>query len=109
VEFMPNILLILLAAMLLAVLLYYEKKENRRGRLATKTVLSFLFVLVAIVQPHPIPGYYHRLLPGLVLCLGRDVCLTLSQKKMFLIGLVLFLLGHVFYTFAFLHLTEINL
>lgn len=76
--------------------------------MATKTVLSLLFVLVAIVQPHPDSGYYHRLLPGLVLCLGGDVCLALRQERMFLIGLVFFLFGHVFYIVAFLYLTQTN-
>jgi len=105
---MHNILLIFLAAILIAVLLHYENIEDRRGGLVAKALLSFLFVLVSIVQPHPIPGYYHRLLPGLVLCLGGDICLALPQKRMFLIGLVLFLFGHVFYIFAFLYLTETN-
>jgi uncharacterized membrane protein YhhN len=90
------------------VLLGRERKEDRRGVVATKTVLSSLFVLVAIVQPHPNSGYYHRLLPGLVLCLGGDVCLALRQKGMFLIGLVFFLIGHVFYILAFLYLTQTN-
>ena len=105
---MHNTLLVFLATVLLAVLLSYEHNEDRRGVLATKTVLSLLFVLAAIVQPHPNPTYYHRLLPGLVLCLGGDVCLALRQKKMFLIGLVLFLFGHVFYILAFLYLTQTN-
>jgi len=103
---MHNIVLVFLATALLAVLLTYEHKEERRGVLTTKTVLSCLFVLTAIVQPHPNPGYYHRLLPGLVLCLGGDVCLALRREKMFRIGLVLFLFGHVFYILAFLYLTQ---
>ena len=105
---MHDIVLVFLATVLLAVLLSYEHKEDRRGVLATKTVLSLLFVLVAIVQPHPNSGYYHRLLPGLLFCLGGDVCLALRQKRMFLIGLVFFLCGHVFYILAFLYLTETN-
>jgi uncharacterized membrane protein YhhN len=105
---MHNTLLIFSATVLLAVLLTYEHKEDRRGVLATKTALSLLFVLAAIAQPHPNSGYYHRLLPGLLLCLGGDVCLALRQEKMFRLGLVFFLCGHVFYIFAFLHLTQTN-
>ncbi|HVO83489.1 MAG TPA: lysoplasmalogenase [Syntrophobacteria bacterium] len=105
---MHNIVLVFLATALLAVLLSCEHKEVRKGVLTTKTILSCLFVLTAIVQPHPSPGYYHRLLPGLVLCLGGDVCLALRQKGMFLVGLVFFLWGHVFYIFAFLSLTQAN-
>jgi uncharacterized membrane protein YhhN len=105
---MHDIVLVFLATVFLAVLLRYEHNEDRRGVLATKTVLSSLFVLVAIVQPHPNSGYYHRLLPGLLFCLGGDVCLALRQKRMFLIGLVFFLFGHVFYIVAFLYLTQAN-
>lgn len=108
VEIMHNIVLVFLATVLLAVLLGYEHNDDRRGVLAAKTVLSLLFVLAAIVQPHPNSGYYHRLLPGLVLCLGGDVCLALRRKRMFLIGLVFFLFGHVFYILAFLYLTQTN-
>jgi len=108
VEIMHNILLIGLAAILLAVLLHYQNKEDRSRVLATKTALSLLFVLVAIAQPHPIAGYYHRLLLGLLLCLGGDVCLAVPREKTFLISLVLFLFGHVFYVFAFFYLTQTN-
>lgn len=73
---MHDIVLVFLATVFLAVLLRYEHNEDRRGVLAAKTVLSLLFVLVAIVQPHPKSGYYHRLLPGLLFCLGGDVWLT---------------------------------
>jgi uncharacterized membrane protein YhhN len=105
---MLNMVLIFLATALLAVLLRYEHSEDRRGVLTTKTVLSLLFVLAAIVQPHPNPGYFHRLLPGLVFCLGGDVCLALRSKRIFLIGLVLFLFGHIFYILTFLYLTPID-
>jgi uncharacterized membrane protein YhhN len=105
VAIMHNIVLVFLATVLLATLLRYEHKEDRRGVLATKTVLSLVFVLAAIVQLHPNPGYYHRLLPGLVFCLGGDVCLALRSKRMFLVGVILFLFGHVFYILTFLDLT----
>ena len=96
-----NILIIISAAILLAGLLYFENRENRRGMVPTKTVLSLLFILAVVAQSHPSPRYYDLLLAGLLFCLGGDVCLALPQEKMFLIGLVSFLLGHVFYVFAF--------
>jgi len=107
-DIMLNILIIILAAILLAGLLYTESKENRRGMLASKTILSLLFILAVLVQPHPMNNYYRFLLIGLLFCLCGDVCLALPQEKMFLIGLVSFLLGHVFYIFAFFYGVKIS-
>jgi uncharacterized membrane protein YhhN len=106
---MLNIIIIVLAIILLLGLLYFEKRENRKGVLPTKTLLSLLFILAVLTQPHPIARYYHLLLGGLVFCLGGDVFLALPQKKMFLFGLVSFLLGHIFYVFAFFSVAHMSL
>jgi len=98
-----NILIVVFAAGLLAGLLYCEKKEVLTAKLTVKSLLSSLFILAAIVQFHPIPLYYRFLLIGMIFCLGGDVFLALPGKKMFLFGLVSFLLGHVFYTGAFFY------
>jgi uncharacterized membrane protein YhhN len=103
---MLNVLIIIPAAILLAGLLYFEKKGNWKGKLPVKTVLSCLFVFTAMVQAHPIPGYYYLLLIGLIFCLGGDVFLALPQDKMFLTGLVSFLLGHVFYVICFFYVAD---
>ena len=105
---MLNIAIITLAALLLGGLLYYEKKEKQNGRLITKTVLSSLFILTAVVQPHPICRYYHFVLLALAFCLAGDVLLALPQKKMFLFGLISFLCGHIFYIFALFSVAQIN-
>lgn len=90
-----------LAVFLLAVLLYFEKSGNQKGKLPTKTLLSCLFIFTALVQPHPDPGYFYLLLTGLIFCLGGDVFLALPQDRAFLMGLVSFLLGHVWYVISF--------
>jgi alkenylglycerophosphocholine hydrolase len=92
-----NTLIILLAVNLLAGLLFFEKTGNQKGKLPAKTILSCLFIFTAGVQFHPAPGYFYMLLIGLVFCLGGDVFLALPREKMFLFGLVSFLLGHVFH------------
>ncbi len=97
----PNHLIIALAVILMAGVLNFEKRDNRRGLVPTKTALSLLFVLAAIFQPPPSPGYYHFVLAGLIFCLGGDVFLALPQKRMFLLGLVSFLIGHILYVMAF--------
>jgi uncharacterized membrane protein YhhN len=98
---MLHIVILVLAGALLPCLLYYEHKEDRRGLVPAKTALSALFVITALVQPHPIPAYYHFLLIGLLFCLAGDVFLALPQDRMFRLGLVSFLIGHIFYIVAF--------
>jgi uncharacterized membrane protein YhhN len=98
---MVNSLIIVGAAILLGGLLWCEKRESRKGLVPVKSALSFLFILALIVQPHPIPTFYRLLLVGLVLCLGGDIFLALPQRRMFLYGLVCFLLGHLFYILGF--------
>jgi uncharacterized membrane protein YhhN len=104
---MINAFVIILGIILLFGVLYYEKKKNRRLLLIIKSALSLLFVMTALLQPHPVPTYHHYLLIGLIFCLIGDVCLALPQKKAFMGGLVAFLLGHVFYIFGFLFLVPI--
>mgnify|MGYP002641687308 FL=1 len=94
---------IILACILMPVLLYYESKEIPKGILPVKTSISLLFVIAALMQPRPVPSYFAWMLPGLIFCLGGDVFLALPQKKMFFLGLVSFLVGHVFYVICFFY------
>jgi uncharacterized membrane protein YhhN len=93
-----------LAAILLLVLLIYEKREAKKPRLVTKTILSCLFVLAALLQVSSVPAYTSCVIIGLLLCLVGDVCLAMSGEKAFKAGLVAFLLGHVFYVIGFTYL-----
>ncbi len=95
------IIIIVLAIVLLAVLLFFEKRENRKGMLPTKTVLSLLFIVTAISQIHIMQPYTLFIIIGLLFCLGGDVFLALPQDRMFLFGLISFLLGHVCYVIGF--------
>jgi uncharacterized membrane protein YhhN len=103
-----NIFIVLLAAGLLAGLLYFEKQELFAPRLAVKSILSSLFISAAVVQSHPILPFYRLLLIGMIFCLAGDVLLALPGEKMFLYGLVCFLLGHLFYAGAFFHTAGFN-
>jgi len=75
--------------------------------LIMKSILSLLFAITALLQPHSVPAYFHYLFVGLIFCLIGDVCLALPQKKAFMGGLTAFLVGHIFYIFSFLSLTSI--
>ena len=105
---MTNTSIIIFGIIFLCGLLFYEKKKNRAPLLIAKSILSLLFVMTALLQPRPVPAYYHYLLVGLIFCLIGDVCLALPQEKAFRTGLVAFLIGHVFYIFSFSSLVQIS-
>jgi uncharacterized membrane protein YhhN len=76
-----------------------------RGRKAavwvSKPLASAAFVAVAIAAGAPAGGPYAAwMLAGLLLAAGGDVALMLESKRAFLVGLVLFLLGHLAYAGA---------
>ena len=105
---MIDTIIILVAVFLLVVLLYRTKHRGTTAILISKSLLSALFVLTAILQPHPVPVFYYLILAGLIFCLMGDVFLALPQEKMFTPGLGAFLTGHVFYIIAFNSLTGFN-
>ena len=98
-----------MASLFLLGLLFFEKKSDTKGILFTKPIVSLLFVITAVVQ-HPLSSvYYHTILVALMLCLVGDVCLIFQDSnKMFLAGLISFLLGHVVYVAAFLPFTRLG-
>ncbi len=95
-----------LAALLLAALLWAEHGQRPALVLPIKSALSALFVVLALLQPHPLPGYYQPVLYGLVLGLVGDVCLALPSPAAFRAGLLAFLLGHLAYVWAFSRLVR---
>jgi uncharacterized membrane protein YhhN len=99
---MTDEMILTLAAILLGWLLSYEIREDTRGRLLTKPFLSALFVLVALAGPRTETGYFGWVLAGLVFCMAGDVFLIFSASpRLFLAGLVSFLMGHILYAAAF--------
>ena len=101
-------LIIAAALVLLCGLLYFEKRENQSGRLVTKTPLSALFIIAALIQPHPLAPFFYFMLIGLICCMAGDICLVFPQRAMFLTGLVAFLVGHIWYTVAFFYTASIH-
>jgi uncharacterized membrane protein YhhN len=99
---MRDLVIMAIAGLLVLGQLYFEKRESTTGKLLTKTPASFLFVLLALVRPHPLASYAWAMSAGLALCLVGDVFLALPRRRAFMAGLVSFLLGHVAYVVAFL-------
>jgi uncharacterized membrane protein YhhN len=97
-----NWIIVLIALPLCAILLYFEKKESVKGLLSVKPLLSLLFIIAALLQPHQNMTYFSFVLAGLVLSLIGDVCLIFFfNKKVFTAGLGAFLAGHIMYVCAF--------
>jgi uncharacterized membrane protein YhhN len=69
-----------------------------------KPLSTLLVILVAVLSfstPDVNVGYTVGILAGLLLSLGGDVALMFPEDKAFMVGLVLFLLGHVAYIITF--------
>ncbi len=107
---MYEIIILVAAVILLAGLLVSEKRESLKGILATKPFLSGLFILMALIQPHPLASYYQPVLCGLVFCFAGDICLAFFfNRRVFTLGLVAFLIGHLFYAGSFFVAGGINM
>jgi uncharacterized membrane protein YhhN len=86
---------------LLAGLLWAERGRKPARILIFKTPLSLLFVLTALLLPHPLGSYFVTVFTGLLLGLIGDVLLGLKTPATFRLGLAAFLLGHLAYAVAF--------
>lgn len=104
----PDFPVIILACILMVGLLYCENRGYLLGKLLFKSPLSFLFVIVALFQPHPFPRYADFVIAGLLWCVVGDIFLVLPGARAFLAGLSAFLMGHVFYVMAFFSATDIE-
>ena len=80
------------------------KYDKVKLRYFTKTLLIPLLALFYIISIANLNG---MILSALICCFLGDFFLLWSQKKTFFIaGLISFLLGHIFYTIAFLQTTS---
>lgn len=95
-------LILLPAVVLLVLLLYAEKKESIPGKLATKPLLSALFVFIAWRAAWPVPELAHWVMVGLILSWIGDCFLIFYARPLFLAGLLAFLSGHICYAIGFL-------
>jgi len=94
-----NVILISVIAGALASLLRAVRVEDRESEVVSKTTASAGFVVLGVLQwqsGHPVATW---LVVGLGLCAVGDVLLIWDRT--FDLGLVSFLLGHVFYVGAF--------
>ena len=86
-------------------LLVQAELERNQNHIYVLKPLSTLLViavsLLSLLTPSAQPDFTLWVTLGLVLSLGGDVALMFRSGRAFLIGLVLFLLAHIVYSFAF--------
>ena len=102
---MLHLALIPVIAVTVTLKVWADFRGDQRQVYLWKPLSSVLVIVVALLslgQPNAIPAFTWWVTAGLVLSLGGDVALMFKSKsRMFLIGLVLFLLAHVVYAIAF--------
>ena len=81
---------------------FFEQKKQIYFFKPLSTLLIILVIVLSYFTDALDYTYKTIILLGMILCLGGDIALMFDSAKAFLIGLVLFLLGHVAYTFAIL-------
>ena len=98
--------LIPIIAVFVFVLVFSHLKENMKGVYISKPIATLLVIITALLSltiPETTSKYTILIVVGLIFCYGGDIALMfMESKKAFLIGLVLFLLGHVVYAITFL-------
>lgn len=94
--------LVSVAALITAVLAIRAEYLPKRTQLYIfKPLTTLLIIRLAYMDAGVAPPLYRWLiLAGLIFCLGGDVFLMLPAKY-FIVGLVSFLIGHIFYIAAF--------
>lgn len=84
-----------------AALVWAEYTGNRGLRIAAKLCASAAFVALGVALARPNPSFYVAgVLIGLLFGAIGDAALLGKGKRMFLLGLVAFLIGHVLYVLA---------
>ncbi|MCO4769594.1 MAG: lysoplasmalogenase [Deltaproteobacteria bacterium] len=88
----------------LAVLLWAERAENSKVKAVAKPIASTAFIAEAVAFGAGTTRWGQVLLVALAFCWLGDVLLLSRKDKLFLGGLVAFLLGHVGYAVMFVML-----
>ncbi len=82
-----------------------EFRKDRRAIYVLKPLATLIVIAVALfsfLEPKQNLTYAAGVIVGLLFCFGGDVALMFQEKrKAFMLGLVLFLLGHIVYAAVF--------
>jgi uncharacterized membrane protein YhhN len=83
---------------------FHGSGHTAAGRYLCKPLAALAFIWLALAAGALDSVYGHWLLAGLLLCLCGDLFLMFDSDRSFLAGLLAFLVGHLLYAAAFLHL-----
>jgi uncharacterized membrane protein YhhN len=97
---MTIFILTIFAAITAVLAIWGEYKPTRTQVYIFKPLTTILIIGIALLGVSPNALYKTLIIVGLVFCLGGDVFLMLPAKY-FIMGLVSFLIGHIFYIAAF--------
>ncbi len=98
---MMSIVILTIFVVITAVLaIWGEYKPTRTQVYIFKPLTTILIIGIALLGVSPNTLYKTLIIIGLVFCLGGDMFLMLPAKY-FIMGLVSFLIGHIFYIAAF--------
>jgi len=97
---MTIIILTVLAAITAILAIWGEYKPTRTQVYIFKPLTTILIIGIALLGVSPNALYKTLIIIGLIFCLGGDIFLMLPAKY-FIMGLVSFLIGHIFYIAAF--------
>lgn len=84
-----------------ALLLLSEYKESQPAKMVFKPLASTAFIAVAVLNGAWNTAYGQAVLVALAFSMAGDVFLLSRDRKMFLGGLVAFLIGHIAFAVAF--------
>lgn len=101
--------LMFMSVLLLTTLLVSIKRQVSDIALLAKTLLSTIFLLVALTTPHLNLTYSWGIIVALAFCLAGDISLAFDSKRAFLMGLGAFLTGHIAYIAIFTYMANVNL
>ena len=96
------------------IFIYVEQQKKYVPAVALKGTASLFFVLLGLfgLSLSPLPGFAKVVVAGLIFGLIGDVCLNLrvvlenAGQKIFLGGILAFLIGHILYLVALIPLCE---
>lgn len=95
-------------AFILAVVAIYSNYNNIRLHFFSKPATTITIILIALLSSQiPFNIYSILIIIGLVLSLTGDIFL-MFEEKYFLLGLISFLIAHIFYIFAFSSITGLD-
>jgi len=95
---MNYFLICLILATVVALFTYYKKPELFFLTKPIPVLLLIIYLAFYIFQGHT-NGFYYLILFGLIFGVSGDICLLFD--KTFILGILLFLIGHILYILAF--------